>query len=51
MNYGSSEVATVALTIRFDNAAQTTGLGGVGTNPYTGTRSSNGSTSGVGTAE
>jgi hypothetical protein len=52
MNYGTSEAATVALTITFDNAAQTTNLGGVGTGPYLGTRTStNGSTTGVGTAQ
>lgn len=34
MNYGSSEVATVAMTLTFDNAAQTTAPGGVGTIGY-----------------
>jgi hypothetical protein len=51
MNYGESAPATVAMTIRFDNAAQTTNLGGVGTVPYTGTRTPDGATTGVGTAE
>lgn len=50
MNYGTSEPATVALTIRFDNAAQTTGQGGVGTQPYGGARTPTGGITGVGTA-
>jgi hypothetical protein len=51
MNYGESAPATVALTIRFDNAAQTTNLGGVGTIPYAGSRTPNGPTTTVGNAE
>jgi hypothetical protein len=51
MNYGESAPATVAMTIRFDNAAQTTNLGGVGTLGYTGSRTPDGAATGVGTAE
>jgi len=51
MNYGTSEPASVSLTIRFDNAAQTTNLGGVGTDTAPGLRTPNGAVTGVGTAE
>lgn len=50
MNYGSSEVATIAMTIRFDNAAQTTG-GTVGAIGMISPRSPTSGVTGVGTAQ